>query len=260
MVEIEKVQEIIREASKLFLDRTAASQAREKGVCNFVTAVDEAVQVFIQNKLYALYPDIQFIGEEKDNSAIDMSGAVWVLDPVDGTTNLIHDYHASAISLALMENQEVVMGIIYDPYLDEMYHAEKGKGSFMNGTPIHVSRVPAMHKSLIAIGTSPYFKEETDKNFVLFSKIFHNCQDIRRCGAASLDLAHVACGRIDGYLENHLKIWDYAAGTLIVREAGGTVLSYQGNELPMAMSGNVVAGNPKIAEVLVRDYLNVQTV
>lgn len=259
MVEIEKVQEIIREASKLFLDRNAASQAREKGMCDFVTAVDEAVQAFIQHKLYARYPDIQFIGEEKDNTAIDMAGAVWVLDPVDGTTNLIHDYHASAISLALMENREAVMGVIYDPYLDEMYHAEKGKGSFMNGSPIHVSRVQAMRESLIAIGTAPYFKEMADENFALFAKIFRDCQDIRRCGAASLDLAHVACGRIDGYLESHLKIWDYAAGALIVREAGGAVLNYQGDELPMAMSGSVVVGNPKIAGVLVEDYLNVQT-
>ena len=255
MVDIYSIQGVVREAAKLFWNRTAVKQTREKGMYDYVTAVDEAVQYFMQQELGRLYPHIQFMGEEKDNSTVDMSGLVWVLDPVDGTTNLIHDYQNSAISLALMSNREVIFGMIYDPFSNEMYHALKGKGSFLNGEAIHVSNIKTMSKSLISIGTSPYFKEEAEGNFKMFTKIFKDCQDIRRCGAASLDLAHVACGRIDGYMENHLKIWDYAAGVLIVREAGGDVFNYFGEKLPMELNGNVVAGNPDIAKFLVEKYL-----
>lgn len=111
MIEILKVQEIVREAAKIFSNRNAAEQIKQKGVFDYVTAIDEAVQEFIQKELSDLYPQIQFMGEEKDNSDIDMSGQVWVLDPVDGTTNLIHDYQNSAISLALIDNSEIILGI-----------------------------------------------------------------------------------------------------------------------------------------------------
>lgn len=133
-----------------------------------------------------------------------------------------------------------------------MYYAEKGNGSYLNGKRIHVGTATTMGESLISIGTSPYYKEETEENFQMFSKIFKECQDIRRCGAASLDLAHVACGRIDGYMENHLKLWDYAAGTLLVREAGGEVFAYNGEKLEMEFDGNIVAGNRRIAECLIK--------
>ena len=117
MIEILKVQEIVREAAKIFSNRNAAEQIKQKGVFDYVTAIDEAVQEFIQKELSDLYPQIQFMGEEKDNSDIDMSGQVWVLDPVDGTTNLIHDYQNSAISLALIDNSEIILGIIYKFYI-----------------------------------------------------------------------------------------------------------------------------------------------
>ena len=136
-----------------------------------------------------------------------MKGLVWVLDPVDGTTNLVHDYQNSTISLALLSDGEAIVGIVYNPY------------------------------------------------FNIFMHVFKDCQDIRRCGCASLDMVHVACGRIDGYMENHLKLWDYAAGTLIVREAGGEVLNYDGENLSMLLDGSIVAGNPYIARDLVQRYL-----
>ncbi len=255
MIEIEKIQKIVREAAEIFLDREAANKTREKGAYDYVTVVDETVQSFMQKELCELYPNIQFMGEEKNNSEIELNGCVWVLDPVDGTTNLIHDYHNSAISLALMNNREIQLGIIYNPFSDEMYCAQKDKGSYLNGEKIYVSNSRTMKESLISIGTSPYFKEEAETNFKVFSQIFKDCQDIRRCGAASLDLAYVACGRIDGYMEKHLKLWDYAAGALIVREAGGKVLNYDGETLPMELDGNVVAGNNALARLLVNQYL-----
>ena len=255
MVLIDEIQEVVREAAMLFTDREAAARIKEKGACNYVTAVDEAVQSLLQKRLKALYPNIQFMAEEKDNQDIDMKGLVWVLDPVDGTTNLVHDYQNSTISLALLSDGEAIVGIVYNPYSNEMYYAQKNKGSYCNGKEIHVSDVKTMKESLISVGTSPYFKEEAETNFNIFMHVFKDCQDIRRCGCASLDMVHVACGRIDGYMENHLKLWDYAAGTLIVREAGGEVLNYDGENLSMLLDGSIVAGNPYIARDLVQRYL-----
>ena len=250
MIDYKIIQEIVRHASKLFTDRESAGRIKEKGMYDFVTAVDEAVQNFIQKELQLLYPEISFLGEESADNTIDMDGLVWILDPVDGTTNLIHDYKNSAISLALLDKKEVIAGIIYDPYLDEMYFAEKGKGAYMNEQPIHVSSAKSMSESLIAIGTSPYRKEEAVDNFKTFEKIYMDCQDLRRTGSAALDLAHIACGRIEGYLEKKLKLWDFAAGALIVREAGGMVLDYEGNDRTMELIGDVVAGNTSIAKIL----------
>lgn len=255
MFNIQKIQEIVREAAKLFSDREAIHQIKEKGACDYVTAVDEAVQKFMQQELGKLYPQVQFMGEEGDNSTVDLTGLVWVLDPVDGTTNLIHDYQNSAISLALLNNREVILGIVFNPFCDEMYWAEKGKGSFLNGEKISVSDAKTMGDSLISIGTSPYYKDEADEIFQTFTKIYKDCQDIRRCGSAALDMAHVACGRIEAYLEKHLKIWDYAASTLIVREAGGEVLDYTGADLAMEPVGDVVAGNRDVAKILTEKYL-----
>ena len=112
-----------------------------------------------------------------------------------------------------------------------------------------------MSESLIAIGTSPYYKNEAADNFKTFEKIYMDCQDIRRTGSAALDLAHIACGRIEGYLEKKLKIWDFAAGALIVREAGGCVFDYEGNDRTMEPIGDVVAGNGSVAKILARDYI-----
>ena len=257
MVDFICVQKIVRNAAKLFTDRNAAGQIKEKGVYDFVTAVDEAVQRYIQTELQNLYPEIQFLGEESSKANVDLNKPAWVLDPVDGTTNLIHDYKNSAISLALIDHREVIAGIIYDPYLDEMYFAKKEKGSFLNGIEIHVSDAKTMNESLIAIGLSPYYKSEAAANFQTFEKIYMDCQDLRSTGSAALDLAHIACGRIEAYLEKKLKIWDYAAGTLLVREAGGKVLDYEGNHRTMELIGDVVAGNGVIADEIVNKYVKI---
>lgn len=254
-IQLESIKEIILEASCLFADRQAAAHRQTKGVADYVTEVDFAVQKFIRDNLAKLYPEIQFMGEEKDNAEIDMNGLVWVLDPVDGTTNLIHDYRASAISLALLSDKEPVLGIIYHPYLQEMYWAQKGKGSFLNGEPIHVSSAGTMQESLIAIGTSPYYKQMAGQLFPVFQRVFEDCQDIRRSGSAAIDLAYVAAGRVEGFFEKDLKLWDFAAGMLLVREAGGKVLGYDGTDLKPAMMAGVVAGNPVIAQELAGKYI-----
>ena len=252
----EELEALLKKAGKLFADRNAAAHTREKGVADYVTEVDFAVQHFIRRRLEELYPEVQFLSEEKSNEEIDKDGLVWVLDPVDGTTNLIHDYRASVISLALMQKGSVVLGMIYNPYTDELFSAQKGKGSYCNGQKIEVSGAEKMEKCLISIGTSPYYKEMAEKNFKVFQAIFKDCQDIRRSGSAALDLAYVACGRIEAYFERNLKIWDYAAGMLLVRESGGQVTDYRGNDADTEMISNITAANPKINSVLTEKYLH----
>lgn len=255
-INIEELEVLLKKAGKLFADRNAAAHTREKGVADYVTEVDFAVQQFIRRRLEELYPEVQFLSEEKSNEEIDKDGLVWVLDPVDGITNLIHDYRASVISLALMQKGSVVLGMIYNPYTDELFSAQKGKGSYCNGQKIEVSGAETMEKCLISIGTSPYYKEMAEKNFKVFQAIFKDCQDIRRSGSAALDLAYVACGRIEAYFERNLKIWDYAAGMLLVRESGGQVTDYRGNDADTEMISNITAANPKINSVLTEKYLH----
>ncbi len=254
-INTEELEALLKKAGKLFADRNAAAHTREKGIADYVTEVDFAVQQFIRERLEELYPEVQFLSEEKSNEEIDKNGLVWVLDPVDGTTNLIHDYRASVISLALMQEGSVVLGMIYNPYTDELFSAQKGKGSYCNGQKIEVSGAETIEKCLIAIGTSPYYKEMAEENFKVFQAIFKDCQDIRRSGSAALDLAYVACGRIEAYFERNLKIWDYAAGMLLVREAGGRVTDYGGNDADTEMISDIAAANPKVNSVLTEKYL-----
>lgn len=254
-IDIELVKQIIIEAAEIFGSKESVAKIITKGRADFVTAVDMQVQQFMQEKLTALYPQIQFMSEELDNSAIDRENYMWVLDPVDGTTNLIHDYKRSAVSLALMKGGESYLGFIYNPYTKEMFYAVAGRGSFLNGEPIRVSEEEDMANSLITVGTAPYYKELAKENFALIEKLYGDCVDIRRTGSAALDLVDVACGRIEGYFEKRLKIWDYAAGMLIVREAGGEVCYFDGRKAAGEPVADVVAGNKVILEKLLKEYL-----
>lgn len=254
-IDIELVKSIITEAADIFSKKESVAQIITKGRADFVTAVDMQVQQFMQDRLTAEYPHIQFMSEELDNSAINRDDYMWVLDPMDGTTNLIHDYKRSAVSLALMKGGESLLGFIYNPYAKEMFHAVKDQGSYLNGEVIHVSEETEMENSLITVGTAPYYKELARENFAIIEKLYADCVDIRRTGSAALDLVDVACGRIEGYFEKRLKIWDYAAGMLIVREAGGEVCYFDGRKATDEPVADVVAGNKVILEKLLKEYL-----
>ena len=167
-VDTQKIIEIVKQVKPLFLDREGSSQIKVKGVADFVTQIDFKVQEQVKTALYELYPEIQFMGEEKDNSDIDFDGDVWILDPVDGTTNLIHDFRNSTLSLALARKGVLTLGIIYHPYSDEIFVAERGKGALLNGSPISVSKRQNFSECLISIGTSPYYRELAKENFRIF--------------------------------------------------------------------------------------------
>ena len=244
-----QVMQLMRQAKPLITDEALLADVSAKGRANFVTHCDTAVQQFLQRELAARWPKIQFLGEE-EAAAPDFSGAVWILDPVDGTANLMHHYCHSAISLALVVGGQPVFGAVYDPFLDEMFSAAAGGGAWLDGKPMRVSAGVPLADSIIAVGTSPYDRQLAGANFALFRRLYDRCGDLRRSGSAALDLAYVAAGRVEGYLERNLKPWDFAAGALLVREAGGVVSDLAGGALDFSKNSDILAGSAELYEPL----------
>lgn len=241
-----RIIELVQSTKAMIQDRSSMD-VREKGPADFVTKIDFAVQDYLIRGLEKLHPDIQVMAEEKENE-IDSSRPFWILDPIDGTTNLVHDYRHSAVSLALHEGGKITFGIIFNPFSGETFHAVAGGGAWLNGGRIQVSRGKEMGRSLIMVGTASYYKEMTGVIFEEILRVYKSCQDIRRTGAAALDLAYVACGRVEGFFERRLKPWDVAAGMLLIQEAGGKVSGYSGEELKLERQVDIVADNGEIHE------------
>lgn len=248
--DINEMIRLVHETRPLIMDTSKAGRITVKGQADFVTQADTAVQACLKEALDHLDSSIQFMGEENHMNTIDPKRPSWILDPVDGTTNLIYDFHHSAVSLAYYDGTAVAAGVVYNPFTDETFYASRGQGAFLNGSPIKVTEHTALSDSLISIGTSPYDKELADDNFKTFLNIFKNSLDIRRSGSAALDLAYVACGRLDGYIEKNLKPWDFAAGAIILKEAGGTITTYTGTRLNYCKNQNIAASNQKIHKEL----------
>ena len=249
---LKTIIELVKETRSIIFAAGAAHDFRLKGHGDYVTVVDTGVQNFLQEKLSMLCPDVQFMGEEKNNDEIDFSGRVWVLDPIDGTANLVRDFGQSAVSLALVENGAPLIGVIYNPFTDELYAAERGKGATLNGRPIHVTAATRVADSLIAVGTCPYHKDMGKEIFTSLYNVWQEAEDIRRMGAAALDLCHVAAGRADGMFEHILNPWDIAAGVLLVEEAGGKVTDMNGAPVRLDRPVSVLASNGKIHEELLQ--------
>ena len=226
--DVNYLKEVLYHAGECFMGQLRDDQIYSKGKDDYVTEIDLIVQDQIKTCLMDKYPDVQFMSEEQINE-VDFSQPCWVLDPIDGTTNLIHDYHCSVISLALLENGEPTIGLIYNPYMRELFYGVKGQGAYLNEHPIHVSHQENLSSSLVAVGTSPYYKndEMLDKNFHTIKEVMKRCSDIRRSGSCALDIAWTACGRVEAYLERRVKLWDYAAGKVILEEAGGILCDYR---------------------------------
>lgn len=234
---------IVRDAGELMLRREGADHIAAKAAQDFVTEVDFRVQSYICDRLRAGWPGIQFMGEEKDNSDIDFSKPYWVLDPIDGTTNFIHDFHASVISLALVLDHDPIFGVVYNPSTGEEFTGIRGGGAYLNGAPIHVSSAASLSEALVFVGTAPYRRNEMDENFRRIQRVYLASHDIRRFGCTALELCYIACGRADGQFEFGTKPWDIAAGWLILREAGGEVVSVFGGPPPLDGESAIVSTN-----------------
>ena len=270
-ITIDTILPIIREVADKYLTREDSQHITVKGDSNFVTEVDTNIEKAMKERLSALYPEIQFMGEEGDNSNIDFSYPLWILDPVDGTSNLIHDFQNSSMSLALAVDKQVVFGIIYHYSTKEYFYAKKGEGAYIgqnaspmqventagtaiwskNATPLHISNTTELSRSLVSFGTSPYDKATLgEKNCETLKQIFFLCEDIRRIGSAAIELAYVAAGRVDIYLERNLKPWDYAAAIIIIEEAGGIITDYKVQAVDISKPCDILAGNKIIHKKL----------
>lgn len=236
----------VRIAGRLIVNDNIDLDIKEKGKTDFVTKLDFAVQEHLKNSLKAIAPQYSLFSEEKDNTDILSEEKLWILDPVDGTTNLIHNFCHSAISLALADKGDVIGAIVYQPFSGEMFTAFKGKGAFLNGKSISVSSASGLSDSLFSVGTNPGCREKSESAFSIMRKFYDRCHDIRRIGAASIELCYVAAGRLEGYTEQGLMPWDFAAGGLILREAGGKITDYQGNIPSCIRRSDIIATNGKI--------------
>ncbi len=249
-VELNKITEIVRNAGEYLLedyepDTSSMDISVKTSNRDLATKYDTDVQFYILSQLKFLYPHVNLIGEEDMGYMVkpfNTNDEFFIIDPVDGTTNLVHNYRHSAISVAYVAKGEVLIGVIYDPYMDEMFYAEKNKGAYLNGKRIEVSST-VLKDSLCLFGTSPSTQNTSDKTFEMVKAIFNNAQDIRRSGSATLDMCYVACGRAGLFFELNLFPWDYAAGSLINNEAGGKVSDLNKNSLSFDKESSVLAGN-----------------
>ncbi|MBR7178676.1 MAG: inositol monophosphatase [Oscillospiraceae bacterium] len=241
---------IVRSAGQIILKREGADAIQAKAAQDFVTAVDFCVQQYICDCLRENWPQIQFMGEEKDNTDIDFSKPYWVLDPIDGTTNFIHDFRASVISLALVCDHDPIFGVVYNPSTGEEFTGIRGGGAYLNGAPIRVSEARSLSEALVFVGTAPYRRNEMDENFRRIQRVYLSSHDIRRFGCTALELCYIACGRADGQFEFGTKPWDIAAGWLILREAGGEVVSVYGGSPPLDGESAIVSTNGNFTEEL----------
>ncbi|GAB4193088.1 MAG: inositol monophosphatase family protein [Calditrichia bacterium] len=222
----------------------------EKAANDFVTKVDIQSEKIISEFILGKYPDHSILSEEAGLTHTD-SSFLWIIDPLDGTKNFIHDVPVYGVSIALMQDGEVIMGVINNPASNELFWAEKDKGAFLNGTPIKVSDHTSIDGALLATGF-PHRKKEFSVRYIkLFENIFVRSSDIRRMGAATIDLAYVACGRFDGFFELGLNIWDLAAGDIIIKEAGGKIADFWGDNKHLN-NGFVLCGNKSILNDLIK--------
>ena len=246
IINYEAVIQTVHNTRSLIMNKERRSQVTQKGIGDFVTQVDLSVQTYLQAVLGDEYPQIQFMGEEDNERNLDESKPAWILDPIDGTSNLIFNLEHSAVSLALYDGEQIVFGVIYNPYKEETFHAIRGQGSFLNGEPIHVNAEQNLADCLIAFGTNPYARIDKQKYFHYLCDLQLRCVDLRRFGSAALDLAYVACGRYGGFIEPYLKPWDIAAGRLLIEEAGGVTSTPTGGKINPLYPSDVLAGAPKV--------------
>lgn len=214
---------------------------------DLVTKYDKEIQSFLYNELKSIIPDAALLGEEGDGNKVLTDGYCFIIDPIDGTTNFVKGFQHSAISVGLAKDRKLIIGVVYDPDLDNMYYAEKGKGAYLNGNRIHVSDCD-MQTSLVLFGTCPYEHELAHKTFELTEKIFYKALEVRRGGSAALDICYVASGKADLYYELILRPWDWAGATLILKEAGGVCTQVNGDVLSLNSIKSYVCGNKRNIE------------
>ena len=235
-----------RDAGKLivrYIDRVERLPVVTKEKNDFVTEVDQNAEKLIVDTLKQAFPDHSILAEE--SGASGNSDYQWIIDPLDGTTNFLHGMPQFAVSIALKHHNKLILGVIYDPLRQELFTTSQGDGAYLNNRRIRVSKQMGLNGALIGTGFPYKDFRYLDAYMDMFKEMVTKTAGVRRPGSAALDLAYLACGRIDGFWEIGLNSWDIAAGALMVREAGGIITDFSAGENYLE-SGNVIAGNPKV--------------
>lgn len=223
-----------------------------KGKIDIVTEIDLSSQKCILNILKTEFPDHVMIAEEQENQSYSEERFVWLIDPLDGTTNYAHGYRCFAVSIAFLINNVPCVGVVYDPWGDELFSAILGRGAFVNNSPIRVTLESDLDRSLLVTGFPYDVRDAQINNLGLFNHFVVRAQAVRRDGSAALDLAYTAAGRFDGFWELKLHPWDLAAGALLVQEAGGKVSTFTGEKFHPEVF-DLLATNGKIHERMVKE-------
>lgn len=226
-MDMELLEKIVRRTDSIFFNEKLRNDVTEKGAADFVTRSDVEISEFLKKALSESFPNIGFISEEGE-TAFDKEKDFWILDPIDGTTNFMYKMPFCAVSLGLYSGGEISAGIIYMPYTGELFKAKKGEGAFLNGKRIECGKKSALSESLAIFEYNPYYKEDHTAALEQAKRLYTSTLDLRTLGSAAAELAYIACARADIFLGRYLKPWDYAAGCIIVEEAGGAVSDLSG--------------------------------
>lgn len=237
-------KEAAYEAGEIQLSFLGKKKKIDRKSCysDLVTETDKQSEDKIMSILKTYYPEHDFLGEETGCHREHNSEYLWVIDPLDGTTNFTHNFPHFAVSIGLVKNKKIIMGVVYDPCKNELFWAAEGTGAYLNSEPIKVSEIENMQDALLATGFAPGKTETLEENLSYFLEFIHRGQAMRRPGAAALDLCYIACGRLDAFWELNLSPWDVTAGALIIREAGGTVTNFESEDFDPQVK-NILATN-----------------
>lgn len=232
------------------LDRLDKIQVSQKRPNDYVTDIDQNVEREIIGMIRKAHPNHGILGEE--GGEISGNDYTWIIDPIDGTRNFIHGFPHFAVSIAVKYKDKIEHGVTYDPVRQELFSASRGKGAQLNDRRIRVSKSKTLEECLLGTGFPYRHSQEAIQSYInSLEAVLPLSGDVRRAGSATLDLAYVASGRLDGFWEMGLKLWDLAAGVLLIKEAGGLVCDFNGAE-DYIKSGNIIAGNPKILKLLLQ--------
>lgn len=243
----EAIVDLVKEASQFVFDEELKKDVNMKGAADYVTAVDLKISTFIKERLAVLTPDIGFMSEEEENEITDRR---WILDPIDGTTNLVYNYNFSSVSLAYCNNEVIEFGVIYNPFNNDLFVAKRGEGVYLNGKKLPKAPDRAPVESLVEFGAGSTKKQYTDESFALGKEVFRGCLDIRRVCSSALAVAYVAAGKINGYFERSIKPWDYAAAVLMLEECGAKCSDWEGNPIQFKKPSSFVCGTPAVYEYI----------
>ena len=245
-------QRAVREAGRVVQDWVERADVRKKGPTDLVTSADLAAQEVIRQTVLEAFPDHSMLGEEEMDIPAKEGGSAyrWITDPLDGTTNYVHQVPHYSVSLALEHDGQLVTGAVYDPNRDECFTATAGEGAFLNGRPIRTSSVTELSEALAAVGF-PYDLHRDSPDLLVFLEAAPLCQAIRRTGSTALNLCYIAAGRFDLHWSYSAHIWDVAAGVLLIREAGGVVTGPTGGEFVLEEAHFLAAASKPLNDKLV---------